>query len=101
MVLAASKHPQTTSAAPANAAVITAADIERYGWRTIGEALQSVPGFLMTDDRNYSYLWVRGFGRPGDYNSRVLTLIDGHRINDNVYGGVLAGREFSLDMRSI
>lgn len=101
VVISAAKYLQKISAAPASASVITAEEIERYGYRTLGEALQSVPGFYVTNDRNYSYLWVRGFGRPGDYNSRVLTLIDGHRINENIYGGSFPGHDFGLDMKSI
>ena len=36
--------------------------------------------------------------RPGDYNSRVLFLINGHRINDNIYDSALIGTEFPLDL---
>jgi iron complex outermembrane receptor protein len=101
VVIAASKRAQRITETAANASVITANDIEAYGYRTMGEALQSIPGFYATDDRNYGRLWVRGFGRPGDYNSRVLLLINGHRMNDNIYGQAFIGQEFSLDMNSI
>ena len=43
-ISAASKYEETMSAAPAPASVtiLTSDDIERYGWRTLEEALQSV-----------------------------------------------------------
>ena len=50
-------------------------------------------GLYVSDDRNYSYLGTRGFLRPGDYNSRILLLVDGHRVNDNVYDAAFFGRE--------
>jgi iron complex outermembrane receptor protein len=101
MVVAASQHPQKLSQVPASAYVITAEDIERYGYRTLAEALQSVPGIISSNDRNYSYLWFRGFGLPSDYNNRILVQVDGHRMNDEVYGGVLPGQEFSVDMKVV
>lgn len=64
----------------------------------MAEILRSVRGFFVTSDRNYSYLGIRGFGRPGDYNSRILLLIDGLRFNDNIYEGALIGNEFILDV---
>ncbi len=44
---------------------------------------------------------VRGFNRPGDYNDRVLVMVNGHRINDDVTGGALIGSEFLLDVDAI
>jgi iron complex outermembrane receptor protein len=41
---------------------------------------------------------VRGLGRPGDYNSRALLLIDGHRANDNIYESALIGPEAIVDL---
>ena len=61
-ISAASKYEQTTREAPASVTVITSADIERYGWRTIDEALQTVRGMYVSNDRTYSYLGARGFG---------------------------------------
>src|SRR5207237_9204690 len=59
------------------------------------------PGFYVTYDRNYSYAAVRGFGRSGDYNDRILLLVDGHRINDNIYGSAYIGTEFPVDVELI
>lgn len=96
-VTTASKYVQKVTEAPTSASVITADDIQRYGYRTLVDILNSVPGFYVSNDRNYSYFGARGFLRPGDYNSRVLVLIDGHRLNDDIFDSVLAGTEFQLD----
>ena len=61
------------------------------------DILRGVRGFYVTDDRNFSYLGVRGFGTPGDYNSRILLLVNGHRVNDNVVGQAEIGAEFGID----
>ena len=89
-VYGASMYLQKVTEAPSSVTIITADDIERYGYRTLADALRSVRGFYITNDRNYSYLGVRGFSRPGDYNARILLLIDGHRLNDNVFGSALS-----------
>ncbi|MBI5435319.1 MAG: TonB-dependent receptor [Planctomycetes bacterium] len=86
-VVSASLHPQRTFDSPAYATVIRGDEIRAHGYRTLGEILRSVTGMYVTYDRNYAHVGVRGFFVPGDYNSRVLLLVDGHRINDPVYGG--------------
>ena len=100
-VYGASMYLQKVSEAPSSVTIISADDIERYGYRTLADALRSVRGFYITNDRNYSYLGVRGFSRPGDYNARILLLIDGHRLNDNIFGSALLGTEFPLDIELI
>lgn len=84
-VYSASKHLQDTKEAPSSVTVITADDIQQHGYRTLADVLQSVRGFFATYDRNYTNLGVRGFARPGDFDTRILLLVDGHRLNDNVY----------------
>lgn len=97
-VYGASKFLQKVTEAPSSVTVVTAEEIKKFGYRTLAEVLRSIRGVFVTNDRNYSYLGVRGFGRPGDYNSRILLLIDGHRINDNIYDSLLIGTDFILDI---
>ncbi len=101
MVSTASRYPQKVTDAPSAVTIVTSADIGAHGYRTLADILRGVRGFYVTDDRNYSYLGVRGFGRPGDYNSRILLLVDGHRLNNNVYDQALIGREFPVDVELI
>ena len=97
-VYGASRYTQKVTEAPSSITIVTTDDIERFGHRTLEDVLRSVRGFYVTNDRNYSYLGVRGFSRPGDYNARILLLVDGHRLNDNVFGSALLGTEFPLDV---
>jgi outer membrane cobalamin receptor len=97
-VYSASKHDQSESDAPSSITVITADEIQRYGYRTLADILEAVRGFYITSDRYQSYVGVRGFGRLGDWNSRILLLVDGHRINDDVLGQAFIGSEFPVDI---
>jgi len=95
------KYDQTIQEAPASVTIISAEEIELYGYRTLDEVLMGVRGFYTSYDRNYSYLGVRGFSRPTDFNDRVLLLINGHTINENVYGGAPVGTESGIDLETI
>lgn len=97
-VYAASKYVQKSSDAPSAVSVVTAEDIKAFGYRNLVDILKSIRGLYVSYDRNYSYIGVRGFSRPGDYNTRVLLLIDGYRVNDNVYDQAVIGNEFPLDV---
>jgi outer membrane receptor for ferrienterochelin and colicins len=97
-VISASKYKQKTLDAPSSMTVITADQIQKNGYRTLADVLQGVRGFYIRDDRNYDYVGFRGMGRPGDYSSRVLILLDGVRVNDNIYDSAPIGADFILDL---
>jgi iron complex outermembrane receptor protein len=97
-IVGASKYEQTQVEVAAAVSVITHHEIKAFGWRTLGEALASLPGVYATYDRQYSYLGMRGFGLPGDLNTRVLVTIDGNRVNEPIYDSGPTGREFPLDV---
>lgn len=97
-IISASRLGQDASKAPASISVLTANEIRTFGWRTLAEALNAMRGLYTSNDRNYSYLGVRGFQHPNDYNSRVLIMIDGQRMNENLYDGGYIAQEFMLDV---
>ena len=97
-VYSASMYLQSDREAPSSVTVITAEQIRQFGYRTLADALRSVRGFDVTYDRNYAYVGVRGFSRPGGYNDQILLLINGHRLNDNVYDQAHLGTDFPLDV---
>jgi outer membrane receptor for ferrienterochelin and colicins len=100
-VISASRLGQKPNQAPSSLSVLTASDIRTFGWRTLAEALNAMRGLYTNNDRNYSYLGVRGVMHPNDYNSRVLIMIDGQRMNENLYDGGYIGQEFMLDMEMV
>ena len=97
-VFGAAKLDQKVTQAPASVSVITATEIRRFGYRTLADILRSLRGMYISYDSVYSYFGSRGFLRPGDYNSRVLLLVDGHRLNDDLFGQAMLGTEEVVDV---
>ncbi|MBF8258255.1 MAG: outer membrane receptor for ferrienterochelin and colicin [Actinobacteria bacterium] len=97
-VYSASKYEQKATEAPSSVSVVTAEEIRKFGYRTLADILKSLRSFYSTYDRNYNYIGVRGFAPPGDFNTRLLLLVDGHRINDGIYDTAVVGTEFILDV---
>jgi outer membrane receptor for ferrienterochelin and colicin len=97
VVVAGSKRAQQTRDVASFVSVVTAAEIRGHGYRTLADVLRTLPGFYISSDRNYSYIGVRGFSRAGDFNTRVLLLLNGLRTNESVYDLAYIGEEFSVD----
>jgi len=97
-VYSASKRMQSAGEAPASVTVISADEIQKHGYRTLADILRTLRSFYVTYDRIYSSLGVRGFARPGDFNTRILLLVDGHRLNDNIYDEAMLGTELPIDL---
>jgi len=97
----ASKYSQTTAEAPASVTILTSDEIKQFGYRNLLEALESVPGFYGSNDRNYPYLGTRGFGRPTDYNNRILLLVDGQTLNEQMWGSASVGSDFPVNLDAV
>lgn len=95
------KYDQTTMEAPASVSIISHEDIQNYGYNDIGELLNAVRDLYITYDRNYTYLGIRGYGRPTDYNNRVGVMVNGVVLNENLWGAAPIGTELyglNIDM---
>lgn len=101
LVTGASKYAEKASESPSIVEIITADDIRHYGYRTLGDALNGLHGIYTSSDRNYNSLGTRGFIMTGYSSSRVLIMIDGRRMNENVYDAAYVGEEFMIDMALI
>lgn len=98
---AASKEALSVDQAPASVTIITREELLGFGYQTLAEAMQAVRGMFLTDDRIYTYVGLRGFSPAGDLNTRLLTLWDGHPLNDVWAGQGFVGRDFEVDLSDI
>lgn len=96
VVSAARFASQVTDAASA-VSVLTAEDIRRYGWRTLGEVLDHMRGIYLTVAGDYVYMGSRGIGGVKTMSGRVLLLIDGVASNDNFYEQTYLGYDSLID----
>lgn len=97
-VSTASRFAQSTEQAPAQTYVLTDAEIRAYGLRSMADILNCLPGLFTTSNGNFVYVAARGLGRPGDFNARLLLMIDGVRVNENIFDAALIGPEFYVDV---
>lgn len=96
-VTAAGPYSKPVTESASAITILLRDDIQRYGYRSLSEVLRSAGGLYVTYDRNYAFLGARGFNQ-GDPNSRVLILVDGHRINQNISDGGRIDTSFPLDV---
>jgi outer membrane receptor protein involved in Fe transport len=100
-VSAASTSAMSVDQAPASVTIVSHEELLAFGYQSLAEALVGVRGLFLTDDRLYNYVGVRGFQPPGDFNTRLLILWDGHPVNDAWTGQGYAAREFDIDLSEV
>lgn len=94
----ASRFDQNLYEINGSANVIDFNNIRQFGFRNPAEALLSFAGNYLSYERDYRYMGVKGIARPGDFNSRILLLSDGIRLNDPLYDAALIGNESQIDI---
>lgn len=92
-VQSASKIASQISVAPSAVSIVTADDIKTYGYHTLAEILESMRGLYISNDHTYAFLGGRGYGRPGDFTGRIMLLLDGNQVNNNIYNS--AGLDYT------
>jgi outer membrane receptor for ferrienterochelin and colicins len=83
VISGASKNAEPASDAPATSSVLTAADMRRYGLRSLAEAIDFLGMGVVTQDPLHAVeIGSRGVLITGDYGNHFLVLVDGHALNE-------------------
>jgi outer membrane receptor protein involved in Fe transport len=90
LVTGAAKREQSLGNVASAVTVVSGERLRRFGYRTVAEALRAVVGLYVVDDRVTERLGVRGLQILGDYNTRILVLVDGATVNEpwNQFAGI-------------
>ncbi|MDB4958632.1 MAG: TonB-dependent receptor [Myxococcales bacterium] len=82
VVVGAAKREQSLGNVASAVTVVSSDRIKRFGYRTVGEAVSAVAGTYLEDDRIVPSLGIRGMNVLGDFNTRILVLVDGATVNE-------------------
>ncbi len=83
--LVSNRYEINIDKASSSVTLVTEDEIKRHGYKTLQELLNHVVGFDEAYHIFRTLVSNRGFRQ--DINSNYLLLIDGHRINEDAYGG--------------
>ncbi|MDP2313184.1 MAG: TonB-dependent receptor [Pseudomonadota bacterium] len=84
IVTVAARYAQTVRDAPAIVTVLTDRELRERGFRTLSDALRSLPGVYVTSTKESRKLaWFRGVISADD--NKILLLVDGVPWYDGVY----------------
>lgn len=84
-VVSATKTSMSIQEAPSIVRVFTKSDFEKFGFYTLKDVLNSVPGMQIQEYRaGHQLVWIRGV--QARYNNKVLLMIDNIPMRDAFYG---------------
>lgn len=83
-ITTAGKRPEKIGEIPASVVVVTREDIENYGYQSLTEILENIPGLYYTDDWLSKSFGVRGFWSVRA-NRNVIILVNDVPQTDNVF----------------
>lgn len=77
-IITAAKAPQEIGDIPASVVILTRRDIQRYGYGTLAEILENIPGLYGINDYSFQGMnfGVRGFW-SGVANDNIMILVNG------------------------
>jgi len=85
-ITTASKKPEKVIDIPASVVIVTRADIEKYGYQTLAEVLENIPGLYSTDDYLNRNFGVRGFWTVIPQRN-IIILVNGVAQTDGLTSG--------------
>lgn len=84
-ITTATKKEETVAEVPASSVVVSREEIERYGYTSLKEILQNVPGMYQIDDNVYRETFgVRGYWTG--YPRNILIMVNGVAFKDGSFG---------------
>ncbi len=86
-ITTAGKKAEKISEIPASVIIITRDDIRRYGYQSLEEVLENVPGIYKHDDYNLEgpNFGVRGFW-TNQYNKNIILMVNGVSQREDNFG---------------
>lgn len=102
VVTTASKSAETETSAPATTTTISSDDLRRYGIHTLAEALNYLSLGVWTQSNGLATdAGARGVILTGDQGSHMLLLLDGHALNEPLFGTARFDRGAGIPMEMI
>ena len=102
IVTTASKSLETGTTAPATSTSITAEDLRRYGIHSLDEAIDFLSlGVVTGNPLRDPDIGSRGVLMTGDRGNHFLLLINGHAVNEPLYGSAHFGRGLGIPMELV
>jgi outer membrane receptor for ferrienterochelin and colicins len=101
VITTASTSSQKASTAPATSVTLTAEDLNTYGIRSLDEAINFLSlGVITSNPLRTPDIGSRGVLLPGDNGKHFLLLVNGHAMNDSLYGSARfdQGAGFPIDL---
>ena len=93
-IVTASKSEESILQAPSVVSVITREDIIQQGFKSLDEALERVPGYFMSRNKEWGIVGSRGI--ITQTNKQYLMLINGHPNNSLIFTGFHNEHEYPL-----
>lgn len=100
-VVSADKITQQISDAPSAVSVITAQDIQDYGYRNLADILDGMRGLYSYRFNGFTMLGGRGISGGSSLSGRLMLLVDGQNVGENFFNRVLIGDDSLIDVHVI
>jgi iron complex outermembrane receptor protein len=82
VVVGAAKREQSLGNVASAVTVISGDRLRRFGYRSVAEALRGIAGVFVDDDHMSERVGIRGLQPLGDFNTRILVLVDGATVTE-------------------
>ncbi|MCP4220411.1 MAG: TonB-dependent receptor, partial [bacterium] len=97
-ITTAGKKAEKIGDIPASVVVITRTDLEQFGYQSLEEILENIPGLFVANDLTYTTIGVRGFWTSHPTN--VMILINGVSHLDDI-DGIFLLKDIPVPVESI